>query len=94
MNHSFFNMTWKISTNPCIGGVPGHQEEKAWKSKSNFKAMMIVFFNIRGIVHIDWVPEGQTVNQVYYKQVLTTFHERVKRRRPEMWKKSSWISSP
>jgi hypothetical protein len=28
---------------------------------------MIVFCDIRGIVHIDWVFEGQTVNQVYYK---------------------------
>jgi hypothetical protein len=43
------------------------------KSKPNFKAMMIVFFDIRGIVHIDWVPEGQTVNQVYYKEVLAAF---------------------
>jgi hypothetical protein len=25
--------------------------------------MMIVFFNIRGIVMIDWVPQGQVVNQ-------------------------------
>jgi len=32
---------------------------------------MIIFFNIRGIVHVDCVPEGQTVNQVYYKEVLT-----------------------
>jgi hypothetical protein len=31
------------------------------KSKSNFKAMMIVFFDIRGTVHIDWVPGGQTI---------------------------------
>jgi hypothetical protein len=41
------------------------------KSKSNFKAMMFVFFDIRGTVHSDWVPEGQTVNHVYYKEVLT-----------------------
>jgi hypothetical protein len=41
------------------GRVPGHQEKKAWKRKSNFKAMMIVFFDIRRIVHIDWMPEGQ-----------------------------------
>ena len=40
-------------------------------SKSKFKAMMIVFFDIRGVIYIDWVPEGQTVNQVYYKNVLT-----------------------
>jgi len=28
---------------------------------------MIVFFEIRGIVHVDWVPEGETVNQGHYK---------------------------
>jgi len=38
---------------------------------------------------VDWVPEGQTVNQVYYKEVLTNLRERV-RRRPEMWKNGSW----
>ena len=29
---------------------------------------------------------SQTVNQVYYKEVLTNLHERVRRRRPEIWK--------
>jgi hypothetical protein len=70
---------------------PRKKEKKKWKSKSNFKAMMIIFFNIRGTVHIDWVPEGQTVNQVYYKEVLPTLRERVRRKRPEMWKNSSWM---
>jgi histone-lysine N-methyltransferase SETMAR len=37
------------------------------------------------------VPEGQTVNQVYYKEVLTIIYEWVSRKRPEMWKKGSWI---
>jgi histone-lysine N-methyltransferase SETMAR len=37
------------------------------------------------------VPEGQTVNQVYYKEVLIILHERVRRKRPEIWKKGSWI---
>jgi hypothetical protein len=45
------------------------REGERSKSKSNFKAMMIVFFDIRRIVRIDWVPEGQTVNQVYCKKV-------------------------
>ena len=52
---------------------------------------MIVFLDIRGVIYIDWVPEGQTVNQVYYKNVLTTLHESVRRRRPDMWKNASWI---
>jgi len=60
-------------------------------SKSKFKAMMIVFFDIRGVIYIDWVPESQTVNQVYYKNVLTTLRESVRRRRPDMWKNASWI---
>jgi len=49
------------------------RQKKARQNKSIFKAMMIFFFDIQGIVHVDWVPEGQTVNQVYYKEVLKTF---------------------
>jgi hypothetical protein len=62
------------------------------KSKSISKQCwsFFFFFNIQGTVHIDWVPEGQTINQVYYK-VLTILHERMRRKRPEMWKKGSWI---
>ena len=76
-------MHWKSSQSP--------RKKKARMSKSKFKAMMIVFFDIRGVIYIDWVPEGQTVNQVYYKNVLTTLRERVRRRRPDMWKNASWI---
>jgi hypothetical protein len=34
--------------------------------------------------HIEWVSEGQTVNQKYYLEVLTKLRERVR-------KKKSWI---
>jgi ribosomal protein L14 len=51
--------------------------------------MMIVFSDIRGIVHVNWVPEGKTVNQVHYKEVLTTVLERM--RRHKMWKNGSWV---
>jgi len=40
---------------------------------------------------VDWVPEGHTVNRVYYKEVLTYLREWVRRRRPEMWKNGSWV---
>ncbi|VVC37276.1 Transposase, type 1 [Cinara cedri] len=39
----------------------------------------------------EWVPEGQTVNQVYYLSVLATLRERVRKKRPELWKNNSWI---
>ena len=38
-----------------------------------------------------WVPDGQAVNQVYYKEVLTNLWERVRRRRPETCKNGSWV---
>ncbi|VVC33042.1 Transposase, type 1 [Cinara cedri] len=39
----------------------------------------------------EWVPEGQTVNQIYYLSVLATLRERVRKKRPELWKNNSWI---
>ena len=40
---------------------------------------------------IEWVPEGQTVNQQYYLTVLATLRERVRKKRPVLWKNKSWI---
>jgi len=57
------------------------KKKKTRQSKSKFKAMTIFFSDIQGIGHVDWVPEGQTVNQVYYKEVLANLCEWMKRRR-------------
>jgi hypothetical protein len=54
------------------------------------KAMM-VFFNIRGVIMIEWVPEGQMVNQKYYLKVLTKLREQVRKKRKDLWKKKLWI---
>ena len=39
--------------------------------------------DIRGIVHYEFVPTGQTVNQVYYLEVLKMLREKVRRKRPK-----------
>jgi len=39
--------------------------------------MLLTFFDIRGIVHYEFVPTGQTVNQVYYFEVLEKLGEKV-----------------
>jgi len=48
-------------------------------------------FDIKGIVHYEFVPTGQTVNQVYYLEVLERLREKVRRKRPELFANSSWI---
>jgi hypothetical protein len=52
--------------------------------------MLIVFFGIQGIVIAEWVSCGQTVYQQCYLEVLTKLRERMRRKRPELWR-SSWI---
>jgi len=52
--------------------------------------MLIVFFDIQGIVMAEWVPSGQTVNQQYYIEVLTKLCKHVRRKQLELWRKG-WI---
>jgi hypothetical protein len=46
--------------------------------------------DIRGIVHYEFAPTGQTVNQVYYLEVVKRLREKVRRKRPEMFANNSW----
>ena len=48
------SMQWKSTSSP--------RPKKARMSLSKFKDMLIVFFDIQGIVMTVWVPRGQTVN--------------------------------
>ncbi|GFX04790.1 putative DD34D transposase [Trichonephila clavipes] len=43
--------------------------KKARMSKSCIKTMIIVFFDIQGIVHCEFVSQGQTVNSAFYLEV-------------------------
>lgn len=63
--------------------------KKARMSKSKVKTMMICFFDSKGIVHKEFVPPGQTVNQHFYLKVLDRLRKRVIRVRPEIAK--TWI---
>jgi len=52
--------------------------------------MLTAFFDIQRIVMAEWVPSDQTVNQQYYIEVLTKLRDRVRRKRPELWR-NGWI---
>jgi len=59
-------------------------------SKSQTKATLITFFDIKGIVHFEFIPQGQTVNQVYYVEKLKLLREAVRRKWLEFWP-NVWI---
>jgi hypothetical protein len=52
--------------------------------------MLISFFVISSTVHFEFIPQGQTVNQVCYVETLKWLHEAVRRKRPELWP-NDWI---
>ena len=59
----------------------------------HIRRVSIKFVNsdIRGIVHYEFVSTGQTVNQVYYLEVLKRLREKVRWKRPEIFANNSWI---
>ena len=83
-------LIWKPRNNQCSGSQHHLQDQKKHTSRSKFKAMLIVFFDIHGIVMAEGVPSGQTVNQQYYTEVLMKLREHVIRKRPELWR-NGWI---
>ena len=76
-------MQWKTVESP--------RPKKARMSKSKIKVMLITFFDQKGIVHHEFAPEGETVNQHFYQQVLIRLHNRVRCRRRELWSDKSWL---
>ena len=46
---------------------------------------------IRGIVHHEFVPEGQTVNAEFYCNVLRRRREDIGQKRPELWCAGNWL---
>ena len=63
---------------------------KARRLKSKVKVMLIVFFNIQGIVHFEFLPQGQTVNQTVYKEILRHFVRSVRDKRWSLWEANAW----
>ena len=46
--------------------------------------MLICLFGSQGIVHTEFVPQGQTVNHFYYREILERLRKRVVRVRPSI----------
>lgn len=48
--------------------------------------MLIVFFDNEGLVHWEFVPNGQTVNSSFYIEVLKRLRDSIRRKRQRKWK--------
>jgi len=50
--------------------------------RSRIQTMLIIFFDSQGVVHKEFVPQGQTVNAKFYKGVMDRLLKRIQQVRP------------
>lgn len=74
---------WKSPNSP--------RPKKARQVRSHVKSMMIIFFDIEGVVHKEFLPHGETVNGKFYCEVLKRLRESIRRKRPDKWLSNDWF---
>ena len=77
------SLEWKSASSP--------RPKKARLFKSKIKVMLIVFFDVHGIVHLEFLPQGQTINQNVYKDILRCLMCSVREKRRELLETKSWL---
>ena len=87
----FWSATRKPSARDVSGSLTSPRPKKARQSKSKVKVMFITFFDVRGIVHGEFLPQGQTINQQVYKEILRLLLRSVREKRRELWQDKSWL---
>jgi hypothetical protein len=55
-------------------------------SKSKIKTMLISFFDIRGVIHFEFVPRGTTANQTFYMEMLKRLIDALRHKQGELWR--------
>lgn len=61
--------------------------KKAKAVPSAGKVMATVFWDARGIIMIDYLEKGKTINSAYYTALLDSLDEKIKEQRPHLAKK-------
>ena len=73
------SLEWKSALSP--------RTKKARVFKSKTKVILIAFFDVHGIVHAEFLPQGQTINQRVYKNILQRLMRSVGRKKEKCRKR-------
>jgi histone-lysine N-methyltransferase SETMAR len=68
---------WKMPSSP--------RTKKARQVQSNVKTMLITFFDAEGMVHHEFLPQCQTMNQTAHITILQCLRDAVCLKRPHKW---------
>ncbi|UYV73461.1 CLCN3 [Cordylochernes scorpioides] len=73
------SMEWKGKDEP--------KTKKFRLCKSKNKVLLVTFFDIKGIVHYEYLENGQTINKESYLNIMRRVRESIRLKRSEMWRK-------
>ena len=79
---SYITMTRRQSNNELSGGIAAHPApQKIRVQKSTAKVLASIFWDQDGILLIDYLPKGQTMNAEYYSSLLVQLKDILKEKR-------------
>jgi hypothetical protein len=78
-----FNVIRKANGKACSESTGIFKTKEARMTKSQIKIMLVTFLAIMTVVHFNFIPQGQIVNQVYCVEIKTWLLEPRRRTRPE-----------
>jgi hypothetical protein len=94
MKTGFMVMIQKQSNNHRSGRAHNHQEQER-RGRSGVQqqacSLFFFFFDVKGIVHCEFVPPNNTVNSDFYCDVLRCLRENLWQKRPELWRNHKWL---
>ncbi len=70
------SVQWKWSDEP--------RHKKARMAQSQQKLMLILFFDVQGVVMVEWVPYWKNVDAAFYIEMLQQLKICIRKKRPEL----------
>jgi hypothetical protein len=91
--HGYFNMTQRRNVRACNGPKSHHQGPRSFVCKSpRTKPCWSHFLtNKHGVIHTEFVPEGQRVNSVFCVEVIGRLLKHIFQVRPQFRADGSWF---
>ena len=86
-----YDPTTKRQSAAWVGETSPRPKKKLRFHKSRVKTMLMIFFVWQGVIHKEFVPEGETTDEVYYKDVMERLVNRIRRVRPGMCVSADWF---
>ncbi len=65
-------------------GAPRPRKSRATRTVR--KTMMTAFFDHKGLIHVEFMPKGSTINGEAYRSMLANLRERIRCKRPDLWR--------